>query len=569
MKLDSLNCVALFATLSMAAASWFAVRTHAADSPVAESHQVLYLADSGVVVLKLSVVIEGEGPKQCHEKFVDALLKALDKNGDGVVTVEEARGRIPTPREVQQLQRGMGTEPVAADATPDSNPKDGKITRGELLAYFKRLGLSSFSVQFQPRQAQADPNTGAMLATTGDVPLFDRLDTNADKKLSKDELAKALEVLRKLDRDDDETISAVELQTVPTQAVVQNPRAANNNATATANPFVSLSGGESIQKLIRRVIDKYDIADAATSGVPGTTVKNQQLSPQELGLSAAAFASYDVDGDGQLDFDELRLFVTSTVPTFELTVDVSKGTITATGPRASEVRTTPDGAVHLHIGAVQISLSATPQSTAFDPEQLVKPLFTISDANTNGYLEKEEAAQLTQLGMTFEDLDADKNGKLLLDEVTAYLKTRIDAARSRAVLTIYEQGRTLFDILDADRDRRLAHREIRTAIDKLALWDKDHDGQLAETEVPLQFQMIAARGSLPGLFGGPVNVAAMAAQGSFGERTASPLWFRKMDKNRDGEISHREFLGDAETFESLDLNHDGAVELSEAIRAQP
>ena len=119
-----------------------AITVCAGDSPSGETQQVLYLADAGVVVLRLSVVVEGEGPKQCHEKFVDSLLKSLDKNGDGVVTVEEARGRIPTPREAQQLQLGTGTEPVAMNAAPDSNPKDGKITRGELLAYFKRLGLS-------------------------------------------------------------------------------------------------------------------------------------------------------------------------------------------------------------------------------------------------------------------------------------------------------------------------------------------------------------------------------------------------------------------------------------------
>ena len=233
------------------------------------------------------------------------MLKGLDKNGDGVVTVDEARGRIPTPREVQQLQLGMGTEPVAMEASPDSNPKDGKITRGELFAYFKRLGLSSFAVQFQPRQAQADPNTGAMTNAPNDTPLFDRLDTNADKKLSKEELSKALEVLRKLDRDDDETISAVELQATPTQAVPQNSRAANNNAAAAANPFVSLSGGESIQKLIRRVIDKYDTADAAKSGVSGTTFKNQKLSPLELGLSEVAFKNYDVDNDGYITRQEM------------------------------------------------------------------------------------------------------------------------------------------------------------------------------------------------------------------------------------------------------------------------
>jgi hypothetical protein len=42
-----------------------AVTVFASDSPPAETHQVLYLADAGPVMLRLSVVVEGEGPKQC------------------------------------------------------------------------------------------------------------------------------------------------------------------------------------------------------------------------------------------------------------------------------------------------------------------------------------------------------------------------------------------------------------------------------------------------------------------------------------------------------------------------
>ena len=41
-----------------------AVTVFASDSPPVETHQVLYLADAGVVVLRLSGVVEGEGPKQ-------------------------------------------------------------------------------------------------------------------------------------------------------------------------------------------------------------------------------------------------------------------------------------------------------------------------------------------------------------------------------------------------------------------------------------------------------------------------------------------------------------------------
>ena len=58
-----------------------AVAVFASDSPPGETHQVLHLADAWVVVLRLSVVVEGEGPKQCQEKFVDAMLKSLVGRG--------------------------------------------------------------------------------------------------------------------------------------------------------------------------------------------------------------------------------------------------------------------------------------------------------------------------------------------------------------------------------------------------------------------------------------------------------------------------------------------------------
>ena len=51
-----------------------AVTVFASDSPPVETHQVLYLADAGGVVSRLSVVVESEGPKQCHETFVDSVL---------------------------------------------------------------------------------------------------------------------------------------------------------------------------------------------------------------------------------------------------------------------------------------------------------------------------------------------------------------------------------------------------------------------------------------------------------------------------------------------------------------
>jgi hypothetical protein len=49
--------------------------------------------------------------------------------------------------------------------------------------------------------------------------------------------------------------------------------------------------------------------------------------------------------------------------------------------------------------------------------------------------------------------------------------------------------------------------------------------------------------------------------------TAGPVWFRKMDRNHDGDVSRREFLGTDEEFRRLDADGDGLISAAEASRA--
>jgi Ca2+-binding EF-hand superfamily protein len=51
------------------------------------------------------------------------------------------------------------------------------------------------------------------------------------------------------------------------------------------------------------------------------------------------------------------------------------------------------------------------------------------------------------------------------------------------------------------------------------------------------------------------------------QATRGPLWFRKFDRNADGELSRSEFPGAAEEFDRLDVNHDGFISLEEAEAA--
>jgi Ca2+-binding EF-hand superfamily protein len=490
-----------------------------------------------------------------------------------MLSASESEG-TPHPQVLLASNALLGGNYPVALRTLDAD-RDGKVALEELALYYRQSGGGAFQAQW----SQAQPPMADALTSA----LYEQLDANKDGKLSQEELAAAAVVLLKQDLNDDEVVAAQELTPVAAlaanQAVVARAQVGGGRLPDDA-AFYAVDPDEPAERVARRFQIRY--------GSPDIAIRNRQLTREQIGLDQAAFDQLDGDHDGNLHADELAKFAARS-PDVEFTVRLGTqvpGGVGAqlTSPEdrlaqfGASLRKTAEGIQVLQIGNTRLDLrpmaGSSEQLFAFDRRQLYIQQFKTADQDNNGYLDAKEVASNRLLGNLHKIMDRDGDGQLYEKEMVAYLdqlKVLQDKAIASLVsLTLYDRGQGIFDLLDANRDRRLSVREMRNAPKLLTQMDRDGDGQLVRQEVPRGYELALWQGPTGVSRQGQVVLSAdgrVVQQPSSPRPQSGPRWFQKMDRNNDGDVSRREFLGTKEQFQQIDTDGDGILSPEEAERA--
>jgi Ca2+-binding EF-hand superfamily protein len=558
--------------LVLAAAAAFGLLSllpaHADDNPVPHPdsagadrdavQDVMFLGETRPIFIRLRLDAGGKAFRAAWLDSVKAIHNYLDRDGDGILTKDEAdRGALPT-----MVRAATGGAAALPRADLDANPKDNVVSLEEL-AEVLRPALGPFRVQV------------GRLAIDKNDALFNHLDRNKDGMISKDELGHAVKSLHRFDLDGDELIDSNELEPFSNPMATTTEDQTRRGKFAAVPPVIELSSGDPSFRPVRLVLKKYDIG---TTG--GAAAGDNRLSPSEFGIDPKDFASSDTDSDGALDTEELRRYLSRVGPDLELVVKLSGSgsaatTIDASGgnskPLPPEVRVQKlsEGDIEVSIGEVSLEFHADGGEHAADnAKRYYAGQFQAADTDNNQYLEKKELKDHGPFVPLFDMMDKDGDGKLYMKEVDAFVDQETQAARSQMVLSVDDQGRAIFAIVDLNRDRHLGIREIKGAVARVSSWDRNGDGQIRSDEIPHHYQLSIGRGQITavGMHGSSAGMMAMSPAET---PATGPSWFRKMDRNRDGDISRREFLGPRAAFERLDSDRDGLIDSVEAARTTP
>ncbi len=525
---------------------------------------VVFYAKPRPVRVQVAIRSNGKPLAERWEAHLRKLFAAFDRDGDGYLNRYELEHIFPLDGLRQMFAGGQyyraGGGPPGLEVLDKDG--DGRVSFAEFAHYYREAVADLVRARPLPGNAGGDD--------TVTRELFARLDQDKDGKLSEAELRAAEKILLALDADEDECVSVGELLANPitsrTAFPIAKPTAGGFRTAASSTtptpPEVAVYqtglSGVGVQQIIKRYDKDGDSA----------------LTREEIGFPKALFDRLDADGDGKLSATELDAWRTGppeAVVVLELgdTPQACKASAApppgGTWPEGMTLRQAVPNRLVLRVGSQTMEFAVAAPPPDFRRQQMQQGLGASFPQGAKSVTEKDLVGPQNQfLRVVFDDADFDGDGVLTREEFERYFD--LQRSTTAAALTLSYAVRTpnLFQMLDDNMDGKLGVRELRTAWDRMIVLEPP--GATAVTKAILQPSVSLRLSS--------ASFAATDASTNFGPQAAigrgdqaprrGPLWFRKMDRNGDGDVSRSEFLGSKADFKMLDADGDGLISVEEA-----
>ena len=279
----------------------------------------------------------------------------------------------------------------------------------------------------------------------------------------------------------------------------------------------------------------------------------------------------DRNKNGRLDLEELNRFAIRK-PDAEMIIDIGKRssitrfTGTSKGKRSTAHQPLP-GIVIKHQTEVsfptaKIRFRVLRSQYLNHFYRFPKRMFQQLDRDKNGYMDSMEVQGTAHYNGMFSSIDFNNDGFVSLKEHMTFWTTwrRLfhEAQNASVSLSLFDAYNGLFGALDIDQDKHLSLREMHNASRVLMKYDHNKDGYLTRDEFPKQYHFAI----MPGMVRYAQNAMPLP---TLRYQKKAPTWFREMDRNKDGDVSFREFLSDAKRFRKLDKDGDGLLSVTEAL----
>ncbi|HEV3303609.1 MAG TPA: hypothetical protein VG055_28415 [Planctomycetaceae bacterium] len=546
----------------------------------AKTVDLICLASKRPIVIRLHISVDGQSISAFRTAIARRLFDTLDTDKNGLLEGKELAA-LPTPQMVAGAGREPGTLPDAAASIAPLAPEKGKVTPDAFARFLFPRSATPLTLASPARSEQtmnAPVREMAAGREGGDLSaLLSAIDAKGDRRLSVAELSRGDDLFRLFDVNDDEQISRAEIDGLLALGTTFN--FSQGESAKLAVPLEPIPRASDKTELVRRLIESFG-AQSKAGKQPGKRSDKGEQPQKRRGIPAECIVGADKNGDAWLDESELASWLAHPQPQCELSVELAFSSLQeprvkllallSGGETGLSVETPSPGKTVLRVDGVPLELRAAEPSRRVVRTSRYRALFKRADQNQNGYLEKSEIPYLGQgLGsVDFEAMDRDHNGMVFEDEWLAYLRLRDTFADGRLSSTLASEFLDPIAEFDANHDGRLNRAEFGRLLATIAAWDRNHDGFITPDEVPK---------TLVGTFHIGPQRAAQARNRRYSRMKSpqpaqppseGPVWFQKMDRDHDGEVSLREFLGPLSVFRRLDTNGDGRLDVHEAQSAQ-